>query len=332
MQQSFFPASTHPRRIYDVAHNFTGDIDWDDFFEINGIYKKPPYLTRSQAKKTAKTMAYQLMIAIILICKSGDSFLNDEIVKEFIDEAINYQEYQGGNVPLIGILQQQVVNIKYLYEILRSWKTAYEEEIFNNFTIYRGFKQYRYERLFNLPLCESGHTLKNIEPGESIIIPTFLSTSINFNTALRFTAGNNYLWEIMVPRDKLKIFKYVYFGDSIKLNEDDSLKSESEILLNIGTKLKYMGATRNTYTYLSPSMTGTPEVRSAECIHQMFVFVGYEEPTDLDYLDQCLSQFDDYTIEQKRKKRRRNRSSSSSMRRSSKLTKKKRRSRSSRQS
>jgi len=298
------------KKTRDIAGNFLHQPDWDDFFEKHGIYNKPPHRTRSHKEKTVPTMAYELMTAIILICKSGHSFRNDEIAKEIIDEAITYQEYQGGNVPLIGILQQQVENIRILYDTLSSWPgrryAARGEKEFGDFTIYRGFKQYRYDRLFNLPLSKSGLTLKNGEEieGEIITIPTFLSTSINLNTALRFAAGDDkYLWEILVPKEKSDIFKYVYFGDDTTLDEDDSLESESEILLNIGTKLKYVGTTLETYEYFWPSATGTPELRTVDCIHQKFVFEGYEE-TDLSLrriadLYECLSEFDPETLARK---------------------------------
>ena len=299
-----------PKNTLDIAENFLHQPDMDDFLEKYGIPEEPPHRTRSHIEKTVPTMAYELMTAIILICKSGHSFLNDEIVKEVIDEAITYQEYKGSNVPLIGILLQQVENIRILYDTLSSWPgrryAARGEKEFDDFTIYRGFKQYRYDRLFNLPLSKSGLTLKNGEEieGEIITIPTFLSTTINLNTALRFAAGDDkYLWEILVPKEKSDIFKYVYFGDDTTLDEDDSLESESEILLNIGTKLKYVGTTLETYEYFWPSATGTPELRTVDCIHQKFVFEGYEE-TDLslrriDDLDGCLSEFDPETLARK---------------------------------
>ena len=75
-----------PEETLGIAENFLHQPDMDDFLHKYGIYKKPPHLTRSHIEKIVPTMAYELMTAIILICKSGHSFLNDEIAKEIIDE------------------------------------------------------------------------------------------------------------------------------------------------------------------------------------------------------------------------------------------------------
>ena len=257
------------------------DYDFDDFFETYGVYKSPAYNTRKRAREDAKTINYKVIVSIILNCLSNTPFSEDDILSEFIEQA----SYEDGYRDDLSPIEQQIKNIAYLYNVMNKWITARKIGISSPITIYRGFKKYRYEKLFELPLTPSGNTLENINEGEIITIPTFLSTSVVRNSALRFATNDYFFWEIFIPEDMLSVFKYVYLGDEVDL-DSDNLK-ESEILLNIGTQLRYISSEVMENTLTRPLITGKTKLDTVNCIIQRFEFVGYSK-IDLRYLDDCL--------------------------------------------
>jgi len=268
---------------------FSG-YDFDDFFLKFGIYDKPAYKTRYQVREDAKTILYKVMIAIILTCLHNTPLLDNSIISDFIEEASNHSKYKGDLSPL----DQQISNISLLREVLTTWPTARKMGITHEMTIYRGFDQPRYEQLFAIPLTDSGRTLQTIKKNEIITIPTFLSTSVLRNTALRFATDNYYLWEITIPKDKLHLFKYVYLGDEVNLDDSTSIL-EAEILLNIGTQLKYLSEEKTDEEVILPRPTTTQGPQGGtyrrpwSCILQRFEFVGYGD-VDLSFLDTCLDE------------------------------------------
>jgi len=74
-------------------------------------------------------------------------------------------------------------------------------------------------------------------------LPIFMSTSILSSVACRFTDAAKILLRIRVDKNKLNKFHYAYFGSTISINKNYAFK-ESEILLNLFTKLKFIGITR----------------------------------------------------------------------------------------
>jgi hypothetical protein len=261
---------------------WTQDYDFDDFFEAYGVYKSQTYNTRKRAREDAKTINYKVIVSIILNCLSKTPFSEDDILSEFIEQASYEDDYIGDLSPI----EQQIKNIDYLYNVMNKWITARKIGLSSPITIYRGFNYTRYEKLFKLPLTSSGSTLENINEGEIITIPTFLSTSVVRNSALRFASRNSFFWEIFIPEDKLSVFKYVYLGDEVDL-DSDKLK-ESEILLNIGTQLKYINSEVTENTVITPLLNGKTKLDTINCVIQRFEFVGYSDKVNLSYLDECL--------------------------------------------
>ena len=151
---------------------WTQDYDFDDFFEAYGVYRSSTYNTRKRAREDAQTINYKVIVSIILNCLSKTPFSEDDILSEFIEQASYEDGYRGDLSPI----EQQVKNIDYLYNVMNKWITARNIGLSSPITIYRGFDYNRYEKLFKLPLTSSGNTLENINEGEIITIPTFLST------------------------------------------------------------------------------------------------------------------------------------------------------------
>ena len=261
---------------------WTQDYDFDDFFEAYGVYKSSTYNTRKRAREDAKTINYKVIVSIILNCLSNTPFSEDDILSEFIEQSSYEDGYRGDLSPI----EQQVKNIDYLYNVMNKWITARKIGLSSPITIYRGFDYNRYEKLFKLPLTSSGNTLENINEGEIITIPTFLSTSVVRNSALRFASRNSFFWEIFIPEEMLSVFKYVYLGDEVDL-DSDNLK-ESEILLNIGTQLKYINSEVTENTVIKPQLNGKTKLDTINCVIQRFKFVGYSDKVNLSYLDECL--------------------------------------------
>ena len=276
-----FPAVK--RKNKDV-YKWTNDDDFDDFFQDHGIYKKPSHNTRLSARENADSINYRIIVSIILSCLNNTPLTEDDTLIDFLEEAENDSNYKGDLSPL----DQQISNIYYLYNHLKKEESAHKHGITSPLIIYRGFTENRYNKLFNIPLTTHGKNLTNIKKGEIITIPTFLSTSILRNTALRFVTPDYYFWEIIIPTDKLHIFKYVYLGDYVNLNDLDNQLTESEILLNIGTQLKFVSEKKSINTIAIPWVTGETKILEKSCIVQTFEFVGYDNEVDLSYLDDCL--------------------------------------------
>jgi hypothetical protein len=273
-----FPASTKNNSSIEA---WTHDFDFDDFFEMYGIYDSDITVTRSRAKEAAKTIHYKIIISIILNCLSNTPLKEDSILQDFLGEAAENETYRQDLSPI----RQQIVNIQFLYNTLQKWQSASSAGFSSPISIYRGFNKQRYHQLFKLQITKTKNTLQTIRRGEIITIPTFLSTSVVRNTALRFVSSGYYFWEIIIPEDKLNRFKYIYLGDEVNLDEA-SLK-ESEILLNMGTQLKFLGQATKDLPFIVPTIHGSDK-KTVKCIVQRFEFVGYNNNMDLSYLDNCL--------------------------------------------
>ena len=288
------------------VYNWTKDDDFDDFFQDYGIYKKPSHKTRLSARKNADTINYRIIVSIILSCLNKTPLREDDTLIDFLEEAENDSNYKGDLSPL----DQQISNIDYLYNLLKKEESAHKHGITSPLIIYRGFTENRYNKLFNIPLTKNGKNLMNIKKDDIITIPTFLSTSILSNSALRFVTPDYYFWEIVIPTDKLHIFKYVYLGDYVNLDDLDNILTESEILLNIGTQLKFVSEKKTINTIVVPTITGGTNILEKPCIVQTFEFVGYDNEVDLSYLDECLEsnrhkrmKLDEGQLKKKKKKK-----------------------------
>ena len=282
-KQTSFRSPEH-KKTNDVLF-FTQDDDFDDFFELYGIYKVPKYRTRYQLKKNVETMNYRIMNHILLECAIQNDPTHSEMIQDFLEYAESHDEYTSSKSR--SPLHQQAMNIQYLYNILNDWKlSAHSFGISLPIYIYRGWR-INYSNYFDAFKSDQGNLLKDIKMNDTVTVPTFISTTIDRNTALRFTAPNYYLWEIIVPIDKLHMFQYVYLGENIKLLDYDSY-SESEILLNVGTKLRFIESKKETGISYISDIQGKQSMNEVNYILQRFEFIGYQRDVSFDLLGSCI--------------------------------------------
>tara|TARA_B100001094_G_scaffold213294_1_gene207355 strand:+ start:296 stop:1330 length:1035 start_codon:yes stop_codon:yes gene_type:complete len=298
-----FSKVTHAKK--DIVSNWISDDDFDDFFELYGIYKIPKYNTRYQLKKNAKTMNYKIMNSLLLHSKINSSledFLDEDLIVEFLEESDSHRD--GKDKTRLSPLIQQVRNIQYLYDILNNWKMdARKMNITLPIVIYRGFQENRHHQYFKHIKSDKGNSLQDIKTNDVVTIPTFLSTSITRNVALTFVSQGYYLWEIIVPKDKLAIFQYVYLGHTVNLQDIDGF-SESEILLNVGTKLRFIKSTEEKNHVFISDAAGKATMHIKKTIVQTYEFIGYDKEVDLSHLEDYLRE-DKEEEEEKSGKRRR---------------------------
>lgn len=137
--------------------------------------------------------------------------------------------------------------------------------------IYRGFK-----RNYG-PLLEY---YSGITRDTKIKTPLYLSTTLSVNTALNFINFDKpVLWEIVVPKDKIGKLPYMFFQKNQQPIFIDDEYSEYEVLLPVGTHLKYLGTTNSTgVTYQRPNLNKTMTTMTIDkpvVLHQ-FEFLGID--------------------------------------------------------
>jgi len=233
-------------KLFRNAVEWVQQSDFDDFIsELEAPPSKHQYRTRHQQKSNINSIHYKLITAIILNCLAKRCFSDDAILSEFKDQILSQHSAdqmsdkrgRDDHDIILPYFRQQVNNIERLYDTLKEWPffAGGLPGITEKFVIFRGFDMSRYNLLFEQ------NDLKNMKRGDVITTPTFLSTSVVRDSALRFAGDEGYFWEITVPVDKLQEFKYVYFGDDTDLSTLGPRTKEGEMLLNIGTQLKYLG-------------------------------------------------------------------------------------------
>ena len=207
-----------------------------------------------------------------------------ELLEESRDKDIDgYDKY---------VLSKLVLNICKLTALLNSMplcNTIFTDTNENDcISIFRGFHLMRYKLFFeDLIIYNEG---RPIGIGDTIVTPTFLSTSININTALRFTKNNGIVWEIRIKKgttgwDK---FKYTFLGlGKEPFNTTLESTKEDEMLLNISSTLICTKITRN-ITLNYKNYGGESVIENID--YYVFDFVGYHpEPIDIKKL---LTYFD----------------------------------------
>jgi hypothetical protein len=126
-----------------------------------------------------------------------------------------------------------IINFLEPYKI----QTAIESIKGKDLHLYRGFNAFS-EKLFKI-------MHENRIDDKTIIVPTFLSTSIFFDIAKKFVnkrtdihISQKIIWKIIVPNELLSIFNYVYLGNDVNLENPNNEIIESEFLLNMGAILE----------------------------------------------------------------------------------------------
>jgi hypothetical protein len=118
-------------------------------------------------------------------------------------------------------IQQQVENAQKMRQILHGFPSMP-----HNITVYRGFLKN------DIYFIKSTYLFQ----GDDITIPYFLSTSLNYNSATRFTSRDKprCYWRIEIPKG----FPIPMIKESI---DTINIGMEDEVLINMGAILQYTG-------------------------------------------------------------------------------------------
>lgn len=235
---------------------------------------------------------YKTIVALLSIYNRGNIKLEDFKTRyddnPHIQELLEETSEKGYDKYDKYVLSKLVLNICNLTSHLNSMPLC--NTIFTNanendcISIFRGFNPMRYQLFF-----ENLNHGKPIAHGDTIITPTFLSTSININTALRFTNNNGIVWEIRVKKgtEGWEKFRYTFLGlgeEPFDITRQSA--KEDEMLLNISSRLQCTKITNDiTLNYKNVIMTHTGNITQETIIenidYYVFDFVGYD-PTPID--------------------------------------------------
>jgi len=148
----------------------------------------------------------------------------DEQLEEIISQILeNIPE--GREITSDMILKEIIQNAIKLYTIFFSLPNAKQLGVVQDMNLYSGIRSYKMIIKYNLD---------NLSPNDKWSLPTFISTSLSRDTALRFqNAADRAMIHFLVPESKLDKFKYApLFKKDIQYpqNLEDSIR-ENEVLL-----------------------------------------------------------------------------------------------------
>jgi hypothetical protein len=143
------------------------------------------------------------------------------------------------------IIEELLKNIIILYTRLQLFPNG-EKLLYTNLLLYHGIHK-------DSIIHES---LLKLTTGAIYELPIFMSTSVTRDVACRFTAESKIIIRITVNEKYLRLFKYIYFGDTLIIGDNNFL-TENEFLLNLFTELQFIGNTSEKIIYNSPYIGNT---------------------------------------------------------------------------
>ena len=154
-----------------------------------------------------------------------------------------YQEY---GVDPSKFIDMTCNNIKKLYYYLKTFpKVNKINEINEDFYIYSGIEP-------ELKPFKDQIIKMNID--NVISLPLFISTSVLPHVAYRFSDYSGVVMKIKISKKNFDKFNYTYFGKRVLDVNDPTNTQESEILLNLNTKLKLIKKHDSiSYTFINPN-------------------------------------------------------------------------------
>jgi hypothetical protein len=237
---TYFPSLTKEGWM-DITREWMYDTDFDDLFD--------------SAEDDKIDLSYQIVTAILLTLFKYQQGFKGEIYKvplvvEYVKEGINADFDEKLSLKL------QIDNIKELfYTLIRYPVSTRVPRLLKSgeVVLYRGFRK-SYDFLF-----DKLDSLNKLQVGKEVTLPTFMSTSLLEDTAMRFS--DRFMWKIIVPEENRGKFKYTnLYDDNFNLEHQVDLQnSEVEFLLNIGTVLKCTEIVyKHEKTFPIPMIQGDP--------------------------------------------------------------------------
>lgn len=202
------------------ANNFTKALGWTAEYDLDD-------LVIIWRKKDKMPLFYRIINTFLLLIRYNA--LRD---KEFFDEEISEIFEAGFDKNRDVIIKQLLENIITLYTTIALFPVASKVKG-DEIILYHGIKSLDSTLL---------QYIYKLEQNQEFELPIFMSTSILSSVACRFTGTTRILLRIRVDKNKLNKFPYIYFDDTVYISKNDS-SHESEILLNLFTKLKFIGIT-----------------------------------------------------------------------------------------
>uniref|UniRef100_A0A6C0CGY7 Uncharacterized protein n=1 Tax=viral metagenome TaxID=1070528 RepID=A0A6C0CGY7_9ZZZZ len=211
----------------DYVEDYFGNLHYKIINELLVLLNNKDYydIIENIAKKQTK---YNILVIrqYLAICKDNSKSLSECLIIHFQNIVQLY--YKIISIPSY----TNIINFLEPYKIQDAIKSIQNKDLH----LYRGFNGY------------SGNFFKAIKQidEKTIIIPTFLSTSIFMEIAKKFVnkktdidINHRIIWKIIVPNELLNIFNYVYLGTDIDLKIHNNQIKENEFLLNIGAILEF---------------------------------------------------------------------------------------------
>jgi len=211
---------------FDSVYRWTYEYEWEDIVEDWNEDGKMP-------------LFFKLVNNFLLILKY-DSPKNKQLFNSYVREILKRGSQFG--FTRINIIEQLLEQIVSQYATMQLFPLA-SKVISNNIILYHGSNSKRYQSIIN--------ELLTLQVNDIFELPIFMSTSIIQDVACRFT-DLNIIIRILVKVEYLSKFKYSFFGNTLDL-QSTTAQRESEILLNLYTKLKFKSITTNVHlTYEEP--------------------------------------------------------------------------------
>ena len=208
---------------FNTAREWTSGTDMDDLIDL---YDDSHILN----------IEHTSIWAILLFYEYGD----DNALNKLIEE---YKEY---GVDPSKFIYMTCNNIKKLYYYLKTFpKVNKIREIKEDIYIYSGIEP---------ELVPFKEEIMNMKPNGQILLPLFISTSVLPHVAYRFSDSDGIVMKIKISKQNFDKFNYTYFGKTVLDVNDPTNTQESEILLNLNTKLKLIKKhDRISYAFINPN-------------------------------------------------------------------------------
>jgi len=238
---------SNSRNTIKIANLWRDDTDIDDLIEMttieNGIIKQFP-------------IDYRSIVALLIVYNNNKNkmefsyrFNNNEVLLEYKKEIEENSDYLYSE-----IIKEIILNAQLLYLTLHTYQNTNNILISDKcIRLYRGFNLDRYNVFLNNIKVSKGRgiitkPINKLRINEIINTTTFLSTTIDKNTSLRFASLDSdnigIIWQIIVMPEYFKKFNYTYLGnDTSIIIENNPNLYEAEILLNLNAKFEIILST-----------------------------------------------------------------------------------------
>lgn len=231
----------------ETALHWTDDYD-DDFTELVILWANKQ--NKRPLSNDNMPIFYRIINTLLLLLQfRGEQdrlYFAEDIAS--IKNAAAQIDFEIDTNTIINHLIQNTLNV---FDVVNGFPKASTIDVIkqdrpSNIVLYHGFKHP------DAPIIQK---LRILKQGDIFIMPIFLSTSVLWDVACRFSGSAKLLLQINVPARHFDKCPYAYLGDTLVIGNSNSY-GEHEILLNLFTELKFIGETQQMLTYHIPQLQG----------------------------------------------------------------------------